>query len=159
MIFPRGYHQIHPDVSMNFQMNRWFGWVGEPDMLREMRVIAPRIRNYPDWKREFLALAEHASREGKVLRGGYYYRAAEFFMMADDPDRTFAREHFLDAVRTAHGLTTIRRHAIPYVEGGVDGFLPAYRFTPDKHRGTIVFFGGFDSYIEELMPFFCGLRD
>ena len=30
MIFPWGYHQIHPDVSMNFQMNRWFGWVGAP---------------------------------------------------------------------------------------------------------------------------------
>ena len=159
MIFPRGYHQIHPDVSMNFQMNRWYGWVGEPDMLEEMRLVAPRIRNYPDWKREFLALAEHASREGKVLRGAYYYRAAEFFMMADDPDRKFAREKFLDGVRAAHGLTTIRRHAIPYVDGCVNGFLPAYRFTPDKHRGTIVFFGGFDSYIEELMPFFAGLRD
>jgi len=68
MFFPTGYHRIHPDVSMNFQMNRWFGWVGEPDMLEEMRFIAPRIRNYPDWQQKFLALAEHASREGKVLR-------------------------------------------------------------------------------------------
>ena len=31
--FPVGYHDLHPDVSMNFQMNRWFGWVGEPEML------------------------------------------------------------------------------------------------------------------------------
>ena len=68
MFFPTGYHRIHPDVSMNFQMNRWFGWVGEPDLLEEMRFIAPRIRNYPDWQREFLALAEHASGDGKVLR-------------------------------------------------------------------------------------------
>jgi hypothetical protein len=25
---------------MNFQMNRWFGWVGEPDMLRELQLDA-----------------------------------------------------------------------------------------------------------------------
>jgi hypothetical protein len=46
---------------MNFQMNRWFGWVGEPEMLEEMRMAAPRIATYADWKREFLALAERAS--------------------------------------------------------------------------------------------------
>ncbi|MBT9574504.1 MAG: hypothetical protein IV106_25955 [Pseudomonas umsongensis] len=25
---------------MNFQINRWFGWVGEPDTLEEMRASA-----------------------------------------------------------------------------------------------------------------------
>ena len=29
MIFTTGYYRIHPDVSMNFLMNRWYGWVGE----------------------------------------------------------------------------------------------------------------------------------
>ena len=37
MTFPVGYHSFHPAASMNFQMNRWFGWVGEPDMLDDMR--------------------------------------------------------------------------------------------------------------------------
>ena len=59
--FPVGYYQLHPDVSMNFQMNRWLGWVGEAGMLDEMRSVAPRIAGYADWKREFLALAENAS--------------------------------------------------------------------------------------------------
>lgn len=44
-------------------MNRWCGWVGEPDMLEEMRTAAPRIATYADWKREFLALAERASQQ------------------------------------------------------------------------------------------------
>jgi hypothetical protein len=38
MTFPVGYHKLHPDVSMNFQMNRWYGWVGESVMLDEMRI-------------------------------------------------------------------------------------------------------------------------
>ena len=65
--FPVGYHDLHPDASMNFQMNRWFGWVGEPDMLEEMRIAAPRIATYADWKREFVALAERALQQGHIL--------------------------------------------------------------------------------------------
>ena len=48
MTFPIGYHSLHPDVSMNFQMNRLYGCVGESDMLEEMRTVAPRISNYVD---------------------------------------------------------------------------------------------------------------
>jgi hypothetical protein len=68
MTFPVGYHRLHPNVSMNFQMNRWFRWVGEPDMLEEMRMAAPRIATYPDWKREFPDLAERGSQQGHVLK-------------------------------------------------------------------------------------------
>ena len=157
--FPVGFYKLHPDVSMNFQMNRWYSWVGEPGMLDEMRSVAPRIKNYVDWKREFLALADHASGQGHALRAGFYFRAAEFFMRTDDPDRRNAREQFLSAVRSVYGLDKLGRHEVPYTADGVAGVLPAYRFTPSRSKGTIVFFGGFDSYIEELTPAFFYLRD
>ena len=157
--FPVGYHSLHPDTSMNFQMNRWFGWVGEPEMLEEMRTAAPRIATYADWTREFLALAERASRQGRVLRAGFYWRSAEFFMRADDPERKGARAKFLGAVRSAYGPELGERYAVPYAEGGIRGFLPAYRFNAPRANGTIVFFGGFDSYIEELTSAFVYLRD
>ena len=150
MTFPIGYHDLHPDVSMNFQMNRWYGWVGEPDMLNEMRSAAPQIATYADWKREFVALATRASLQGRVLRAGCYWRSAEFFMQADDPERKPAREKFLEAVRSVYGQELGERHAVPYADGHLKGLLPAYRFTPPRAKGTIVFFGGFDSYIEEL---------
>ena len=160
MTFPIGYHDLHPDVSMNFQMNRWFGWVGEPDMLEEMRIAAPRIVTYADWKREFVALAERASQQGRVLKAGCYWRSAEFFMQADDPERKPARKKFLEAVRSVYGLELGKRYAVPYADGDLNkGFLPAYRFTPPRAKGTIVFFGGFDSYIEELTKACIYLRD
>ena len=159
MTFPIGYHGLHPDASMNFQMNRWFGWVGEPDMLAEMRRVAPRIATYADWKREFLALAERASQQGRVLRAGFYYRSAEFFMRADDPERKSVRERFLGAVQSVYGLGPGERYAVPYADGRLKGLLPAYRFKPSRAKCTIVFFGGFDSYIEELTSAFVYLRD
>lgn len=152
MTFPVGYHALHPDRSMNFQMNRWFGWVGEPGMLEEMRLAAPRIVSYADWTREFLALADCASQRGDVLRAGLYWRSAEFFMRADDPARANARERFLDAMWAVYGRELGECHAVPYADGRLDGQLPAYRFQPPHPKGTIVFFGAFDSYIEELTP-------
>jgi pimeloyl-ACP methyl ester carboxylesterase len=157
--FPVGFHQLHPDISMNFQMNRWLSWVGEPGMLDEMRKVAPRIANYADWKREFLALADSAAIQGQVLRAGFYFRAAEFFMRTDDPDRRNARDQFLRAMRSVHGLDEFGPHNVPYDADGTKGVLFAYRFTANLPKGTIVFFGGFDSYIEELSSAFLYLRD
>ena len=159
MKFPVGYHRLHPDTSLNFQMNRWFGWVGEPDMLEEMRAAAPRITNYADWKREFVALAEHASQQGNVLRAGFYWRSAEFFMQTDDPARQRAREKFLDAVTSVYASQQGERHAVPYADGLARGFLPAYRFKQPDAKCTVVFFGGFDSCIEEVTPALIYLRD
>ena len=159
MTFPVGYHSLHPDVSMNFQMNHWYSWVGEPEMLEEMRRAAPLISTYDDWKREFVVLAERASQKGRVLRAGCYWRSAEFFMQADDPERKPAREKFLKAVRSVYGLELGEQYAVPYADGHLKGFLPAYRFTPPRVKGTIVFFGGFDSYIEELTTACIYLRD
>jgi alpha-beta hydrolase superfamily lysophospholipase len=156
--FPFGFHLLHPDVSMNFQMNRWYSWVGEPGMLDEMRSVAPRISNYVDWKREFLALAQKAVGQGHVLRAGFYFRAADFFMRTADPDRRNARDQFLSAVRSVYGLAQFR-HEVPYTAENAKGVLPAYRFTPTQCKGTIVFFGGFDSYIEELTSAFFYLCD
>lgn len=156
---PIGYHAIHPDVSLNFQMNRWFSWVGDVGMLDEMRTVAPRITAYADWQREFAALAQQAIAKAQNLKAAYYLRAAEFFLLADDPQRKPMREKFVQLTREHYGVKLNDQHRVPYSDGLVRGFLPVYRFTPANPKGTIVFFGGFDSYLEELFLGFFWLRD
>src|SRR4029077_15890620 len=83
--FPVGYHQLHPNVPLNFQMNRFWGWVGEEQMLEELRVAAPRIASYADWVREMLELSDKALADGRRLPAAYYARMAHFFLTPDDP--------------------------------------------------------------------------
>ncbi len=157
---PTGYHALHPDVSLNFQMNRWFGWVGEPEMLVELREAGRRIRAYADWKREFLALAAAAEAKGHLLRAAFHWRSADFFMFPDDPDRPNARLRFLSLVQVAIPLADTRRVEVPFAIGAWQGALPALRLRASgRPLDTIVFFGGFDSYIEELLPALGWLRD
>ena len=153
--FPVGYHQLHPNVPLNFQMNRFWGWVGEEQMLEELRAAAPRIASYADWVREMLELSDKALADGRRLPAAYYARAAHFFLTPDDPRHQPALQRFLDNVLPGNGLTPDDHHLVPYQQAQ----LSAYRFTPAQPRGTIVVFGGYDSYIEEWLPAALALRD
>ena len=154
--FPVGYHNLHPDVTLNFQLNRFWNWVGEPRMLEELRRVAPSLSDYAEWTRQLLALGHRAMGEDRMLAGAYLIRAAEFFMSADDPRRRGARRTFLDTLLREFGVAADQHHNVPYF-GRV---LSAYHLTPSlPPRGVIVVFGGFDSYIEEWLPMLLALRD
>ncbi len=124
--FPSQYYDLHPEIGLNFQFNRMYGWVGEDCMLEELRDVAPRIHDYDDWRREFLKLGEAAIAQGRTLPGAYYLRLAEFFMFPGDPNKKATRNRFLELVLVAHGLSLGDRQLISFE----NGFLPAYRFTP-----------------------------
>lgn len=156
--FHVGYYYIHEDVSLNFQMNRWISYLGD-DSLEEMKAIAPKIKNYADWKREFLALAEKSLSSGKTLAAAYYIRSAEFFTFADSPDKKDLRERFLKLVAEEYADTGLKKHLIPYTNGLESGFLPAYRLTPEDPKDTIVLCGGFDAYVEELFPMMLSIAE
>ena len=151
--FPVGFYRLHPDVSVNYQMNRFS--TGEADMAAEMRAVAPRIHDYADYTREFLALGQQALGRAEKLKGAYYLRSAEFYMFAEDPRKQDARAQFLQLMREHFGFTDRDHSDVPYGPGT----LSAFRSTPPQPTGTIVLFAGFDSYIEELFPMQRYFRD
>lgn len=55
--FPVGYHQLHADPFLDFELNRPFGQVGDETMLAELRSIAPKIHTLADRAREYLLYA------------------------------------------------------------------------------------------------------
>src|ERR1700761_4449721 len=149
---PIGFHRFHPDVSINFQCNRWVQWIG-PSAIDEVTELASRANTYPELIDAFLALAEEARAADRALAGAYYDRAAEFFMTSTDPRRPAARARFLEAMRSIYDVAP---EFVPFGSGS----LPAYDLRPDRQIGApIVMFGGFDSYIEEFLPMIAGMVD
>lgn len=149
---PIGYRRFHPDVSINFQCNRWVQWIG-PSAIGEVAELAAHANTYPELTDAFLALAERVRGQGRLIAGAYYDRAAEFFLSATDPRRPAARQRFLSAMRTGYGVTP---DFIPFRAG----CLPAYDLRPERQVGPpVVMFGGFDSYVEEFLPMLAGMVD
>jgi len=153
--FPIGYHDLHPNISINFQLNRFYGWVGDDSMLTEMRDAVASVNDYPTFTKIILDLGEKALARHETLKGAYYLRLAEFFLPIDDPRKLPTRQRFVDLVLGHFNIAASAYSSIPYEAG----WLPAYRLTPDRPKGTLVVFGGFDSYIEEWLPAALVFRD
>ncbi len=151
--FPVGYHDIHPDVSLNYQVNRFS--TGRPEAVARMREVARRISTYRDYVEEFLALSRDAIVGGDELDGAYFLRSAEFFMFPGDPRRAASRLEFTSLMRRLFAVPDAALEQIRF--GSVH--LPAYRFAGPDPIGSIVMFGGFDSYLEELFPILLFFRD
>lgn len=144
--FPVGfYNDLHQDFSINFQMNRFYNWTNDEGMLKEMKEVSPYIHNYEDYINKFLELSEKAVKEGKKLRAAYYLRGAEFYIPETDPRKQVYRKHFISLTQEHFHVREDQHYNVPYE----NGFLSAYRFTPEAPKGIFVMFGGFDSYIEE----------
>lgn len=143
--FPIGYHAFHPDASINYQLNRFSD--GSPESVAELSAASPRITNYADYTRELLTLSDVAYANGRTLASALYLRSAEFYMLPDDPRKTAARLRFIESMREVFGVDAGDRERVPYG----DGRLGAYRITAHEPIGTMVLFGGFDSYMEELL--------
>ncbi len=148
-----GTYQLHDDVSINFQLNRWIAWTGG-DALPDIRRIALQLTDYATNRRLFLQLAETALADGDLRRAAFHVRAAEFFVRGDDPDKQPLRARFVELLLRSRSMEDRNRDRIPFG----DGWLPAYRFDAgERTKGAVVVFGGFDSYIEELFPIMDGL--
>ena len=73
-------------------------------------------------------------------------------MESSDPRKTATRRRLTGLLRYEYGVTPAERHDVAYAGCR----LLAFHFIASAPRGTIVAFGGFDSYIEEFFPIFLG---
>lgn len=145
-----GYLSFHKAPNINFQLNRWYslGYVRLEDMIS----AGTQIRTIADWKGVLTTLAEKAELEGRWINATFYYRAAEFFVLPDDPEKETLYDQFIELFyQKAMVNEPIERHSIPYDQT----HLPVIRVPSGQGRskGTVVIHGGFDSFIEEFYSF------
>ncbi|MCK5795005.1 MAG: alpha/beta fold hydrolase [Anaerolineales bacterium] len=146
--FPIGFHSFHKDQAFNFQLNRWYS-LGY-GRLEDLEMAGAQINNPENWKTTMLAQAEKAVSESRFLNAAYYFRAAEFFLAQNDPDKIPIHQNFIRyfievfendghiLIETPYGSSTIPTIVKPSVA--------------EVEKGTIILHGGYDSYKEELYP-------
>ena len=150
--FPIGYHEFHEHPNINYQLNRL---VTNGGLFEEVKELGPKIKDFDDWKRELISLADKAMSEDRLLHSAVYYRAAEFFVSPSDPDKHVLYEKFIDLIHQVYEDLTEIKVKIPYE----NTYLPGYHFKNDKAKGTVVIFGGYDSLIEEFYKFYSYINE
>lgn len=156
--FACGTWDLHPDVGLNFQLNRLVTMGG--GRLVDVQHAAASIVDLRTWVDAFRVQAEHAHAEGRHLNAAAYWRAVEFYLPEHAAAKataykTQAALFETHVLRPAEARGHLTRHAVHYDGPGGRGVLPTWVLHPaggpGAHaRGTVVVHGGFDSYAEEL---------
>ena len=153
--FPIGYHKFHKNQFFNFPLNRWFA-LGYAE-LGDMEEAGKRINTMKDWKCAMVKLADQAISDNRLMNTAFYYRAAELYVSAEDPEKSLLYDRFINLFYVAFKHDRIDRHKVPYE----NAFLPALMIPAASGRkGVILLHGGFDSFIEEwfsIMKYFSNL--
>lgn len=144
------YENLNPIQQFNFQANRVLTYGESACSAQEIRKAVPGIRTLEDWHRAWLALAEKAERENRFLHTAYYYRMAEFFLKADDPQKEDVykkclRYFYLGFDSELH--LAYKRSRVPF-EGGM---LDCMTIPAVHPKGTVLVCGGYDSFLEEFV--------
>lgn len=144
--FPVGYQRFHKKQVFNFQLNRWYS-LGYA-RFEDMKEAGEKINTFEDWRCEMLELAQKAVADTRVMNAAFYYRAAEFYILQEGPDKALMYDKFREFFYKAFERDDIERFEVPYQEA----FLPAMRIpaVTENKKGTIVMHGGFDSFMEEF---------
>jgi hypothetical protein len=106
--FPFGYHKFHKKKVFNFQLNRWhsFGYV----RFEDMKEVGQKIETFNDWKTEMEQLAEKAVSENRFMNAAFYYRAAEFYILQDNPEKKLIYDKFSEYFHKAFENDGIERY-------------------------------------------------
>jgi pimeloyl-ACP methyl ester carboxylesterase len=157
MELPVGYFNFHKNAFFNYQLNRWYslGYTRKEEIER----AGAAIHNFADYVAMFMQLGDTAVAENRLQNAAFYYRAAEFLLEPHDPRKLPLYKQFNDLFYRAFADEPIEQHKVPYK----GRYLPAMRLptrAPNHlSRGTIVTFGGFDSFIEEFYAIWAGLAE
>jgi pimeloyl-ACP methyl ester carboxylesterase len=152
---PVGFRRFHRKRFFNYQLNRLhaLGFADE----RELAEAASRIRTPEDYVREFAAMSERAEGEGRLANAAFYARGAEFFTPPRSPERRVRYDRFIELFERAFAADQpMTSHLVPYRTAA----LPARRLAAEgQSSGTVLFFGGFDSLVEEFFAIWRLLAD
>jgi hypothetical protein len=91
-------------------------------MLTEMRGAVASVNDYPTFTKIILDLGEKALARHEVLKGAYYLRLAEFFLLLSDPRKLPTRQRFVDLLLDHLKIAPSAYSRIPFETA----WLPAY---------------------------------
>ena len=139
-----------PDPGMNYTLNRPLIDGTSQARLKEIGAVAARITDDASWHTVWLELAQRAEREKRWLDAASYYHGAEFYLPAGDARNKLYDDFARNWALGMQGVAGYERVAIPYP----GGHLPGFRLqAKGRERGTFVFNGGYDSFVEEFYAF------
>lgn len=146
------YQKLHPIQQLNFQINRILTYGSLACDQAEVEKAAKKISDIPTWNQVWKNLGSIAEKEKRHLHAAYYYRLAEFFLKECAEKEDMFRKSLYNYHLVISEDKEVSIEYVPYQNSK----MKVMKFSCDMPKGTIVMFGGYDSFIEE---FYLAVKD
>ncbi|MEY8764716.1 MULTISPECIES: alpha/beta hydrolase [Clostridium] len=134
--------------QFDLQITRFtYDYENDPRVKEDLKQIVPELKDFESWYKSWSHLAVKRENEGFYGIASNYYKAAEFYLRSEDPNKQKMYEGYRRNFYKYYDDFNYKRYKIPYE----NFFLPAVElFNPNAHK-TLIVFGGYDSYMEEVI--------
>lgn len=142
------YKTYHKNEQFNFQMNRFIEpFYCNETVQEEVYLASKQINDVRSWISVWTDLGQNAALENKYALSSVYYQLADFFMGEDDPMKEQTYQLFKSNFYKSIDTSGIEFDKINYENGEI----PIAIIRQKGATKTLIFHGGFDSYLEELI--------
>ncbi|MGW5953092.1 alpha/beta fold hydrolase [Bacillus mycoides] len=143
------FKQYVNNEQFNLQINRFFNDFYQDDERanQDLQAIIPRLTDTDSWYNTWIEYAAMREHQKDFDLASVYYQAAEFYMESSNPKKEKVYQKYRETFYKGFHDFEYETYQIPYE----DSYLPAIKFMTPGACNTLLFFGGYDSYMEEMM--------
>ncbi|MCM3747212.1 alpha/beta hydrolase [Paenibacillus pasadenensis] len=143
------FKQFVADEQFNFQINRFVSdyYLDDERVNSDLQGIVPRLTDMDNWHKAWLEYAVMREERQDYDIASVYYEAAEFYMNESDPVKEKIYQKYHETFYKGFNDFEYESYQIPYEHS----YMPAIKLVTPGAKKTLIVFGGYDSYLEEMV--------
>ncbi|KRL37092.1 hypothetical protein [Liquorilactobacillus uvarum] len=143
------FKQYVENEQFNLQINRFINdeFENDPVVQQDLETIVPQLKDTESWYKAWFQKAQERELDGQWSISSAYYQAAEFYLNSDDPRDQFVYEKYRTNFYKGYTDFEYESYKVPYE----NSYLPVVKLITPGATKNLLFFAGFDSYMEEMV--------
>ncbi|GGI46609.1 alpha/beta hydrolase [Paenibacillus marchantiophytorum] len=143
------FKQYVNNEQFNLQINRFINDYYQEDNRADadLEIMIPKLNDTNSWYKTWLDFAKKREDSKDYDLASVYYQAAEFYLASTDPNKEKMYQKYRETFYKGFTDFDYESYKIPYE----DSNLPAVKLLTPGATKTLLVFGGYDSYMEEML--------
>ncbi|MFE9080788.1 alpha/beta fold hydrolase [Bacillus mobilis] len=135
--------------QFNLQINRFLNDYYQEDERAnsDLKGIIPRLTDIESWYETWLEYAIKREEQHHYDLASVYYQAAEFYLTPSHPNKNRMYQKYRETFYKGFSDFDYEPYQVPYE----NSLLPAVKLIEPGANKTLLVFGGYDSYMEEMV--------
>ncbi|CAH1851869.1 alpha/beta fold hydrolase [Convivina intestini] len=135
--------------QFNLQINRFINdqYENDPIVQQDLATIIPKLQDTESWYQSWYEQAQEKEKAGQWSLAAVYYQAAEFYLDSQDLRDQDAYEKYRSNFYKDYQDFKYEEYKVPYE----NSYLPVVKLITPGATKNLLFFAGYDSYMEEMI--------